>query len=58
MKKHSLQIAATVLILVALVLLVAGLASERSSVWGLGLVAVGGAMAMSLATRWVGSGKD
>jgi hypothetical protein len=58
MTKRTLLIAASVLILVALALIVAGLASERPVVWGLGLVAVAVAMVMSLATRWAGSGPE
>lgn len=58
MTKRTLRIAASVLILVALVLIVAGLANEQPVVWGLGLIAVAIAMAMSLATRWAGSGPE
>lgn len=58
MTKRELRIAATALILVGLALIVIGLANERSFVWGLGLIAVGIAMVMSLATRWAGSGPE
>jgi hypothetical protein len=58
MSKRRLRIVASVLILVALVLLVVGLASDQGLVWGLGLGSVAIAMAMSLATRWVGEGED
>jgi hypothetical protein len=42
----------------SLALIVTGLANELALVWGLGLVAAGTAMIMSLATRWAGSGPD
>ena len=58
MTKRLLRIAASVLILVSLALIVNGLANELPLVWGLGLVAAGTAMIMSLATRWAGSGPD
>lgn len=58
MTKRTLQMAASGLILSALVLLVAGLANDLPVVWGLGLLAVAAAMTMSLATRWVGSGHE
>ena len=54
MTKRTLLITASALIILALALLVIGLARELTVVWGLGLVAAGVAMAMSLATRWVG----
>jgi hypothetical protein len=47
MTKHDLQIAASALILVALALIVIGLANESPMVWVLGLFAVGTAMLMS-----------
>lgn len=52
MSKRSLQITASVLILGALGLLVAGLDSDAPMIWGAGLVAVALAMIISLATRW------
>lgn len=52
MSKRTLQVAATVLILVALALIVSGLSYAQPEIWGLGLIAVGMAMLMSLATRW------
>ena len=58
MTKPELRIAATALILVALALIVVGLANELPLVWRTGLIAVGAAMIMSLATRWAGSGPD
>ncbi|MGD9617929.1 MAG: hypothetical protein AB7H90_22445 [Alphaproteobacteria bacterium] len=58
MTKRELQIAASALILAALALIVIGLANEQSVVWGLGLIAVGVAMTMSLVTRWAGSGPE
>lgn len=58
MTKRTLQIAASILIVVALALIVAGLANEQAVVWGLGLIAVAIAMIMSLATRWAGSGPE
>jgi hypothetical protein len=58
MTKRRLRIVASILILVALALLVVGLSAEQEAVWGLGLGGVILAMAMSLATRWVGEGKD
>jgi len=58
MTKRRLQIAASALILAALALLVIGLANELPIVWGFGLIAVGTAMVMSLATRWAGSGPE
>ena len=58
MTKRTLRIAASILIVVALALIVAGLANEQAVVWGLGLIAVGIAMIMSLATRWAGSGPE
>jgi hypothetical protein len=58
MTKRTLQITASVLILLALVLIVIGLSNEEPAVWGLGLLIVSAAMVMSLATRWVGSGFD
>lgn len=58
MTKRMLLIAASVLILVALALIVVGLAGERPLVWGLGLGAAGVAMLLSLATRWVGGGRE
>jgi hypothetical protein len=58
MTKRRLQIAASALILAAVALLVIGLANELPIVWGLGLIAVGIAMIMSLATRWAGSGPE
>ena len=58
MTKRRLRLIASALILVALALLVVGLQLEESSVWGLGLVVTGVAMAVSLATRWVGGGPD
>ena len=58
MTKRELLIAASALILVALALIVTGLANELPLVWGLGLIAVGTAMVMSLATRWAGSGPE
>jgi hypothetical protein len=54
--KRTLQISASALILIALVLIVIGLAREQPVVWGLGLIAVAAAMIMSLATRWAGRG--
>jgi hypothetical protein len=56
--KRRLRIAASVLILVSLALLVWGLQAEQVLVWGLGLAAMGTAMAMSFITRWVGGGHD
>ena len=38
--------------------IVIGLKSEQPVVWGAGLLFVAGAMVMSLATRWVGSGSE
>ena len=58
MTKRTLGIAASVLILVALALIVAGLTNELPVAWGLGLIAVALAMVMSLATRWAGSGPE
>jgi hypothetical protein len=58
MTKRTLGIAASILIVVALALIVAGLANEQAVVWGLGLIAVAIAMIMSLATRWAGSGPE
>ena len=58
MTKRTLGITASILILVALALIVAGLANERPVVWGLGLLVVAIAMIMSLATRWAGSGPE
>ena len=58
MTKRTLQIGASALILVALALIVIGLMNEWPVLWGLGLLAVGVAMVMSLATRWVGSGPE
>lgn len=58
MTKRTLRIAASILIVVALALIVAGLANEQAVVWGLGLIAVAIAMIMSLATRWAGSGPE
>lgn len=58
MTKRALLIAASDLILVALALLVVGLADELPVAWGLGLIAVAIAMIMSLATRWAGSGPE
>ncbi len=58
MTKRTLGIAASVLILVALALIVAGLANELPVAWGFGLIAVALAMVMSLATRWAGSGPE
>ena len=58
MTKRTLGIAASVLILVALALIVAGLTNELPVAWGLGLIAVTLAMVMSLATRWAGSGPE
>jgi hypothetical protein len=58
MTKRTLQITASILILLALQFLVIGLANERPVVWGLGLAAVAVAMTMSLVTRWTGSGPD
>ena len=58
MTKRRLQITASALIMVALVLLVIGLKNEQPVVWGLGLLFVAAAMVMSLATRWVGSGSE
>lgn len=57
-RKRTLAITASILILVGLALVVTGLANERPVVWGVGLIAVAIAMAMSLATRWVGSGPE
>lgn len=58
MTKRKLRISAAGLILLSLALLVAGLGNEQPLVWGLGLIAVGVAMVMSLATRWAGSGPE
>ena len=58
MTKRTLRIAASILIVVALTLIVVGLANEQAVVWGLGLIAVAIAMIMSLATRWAGSGPE
>jgi hypothetical protein len=58
MSTRVLRIAATALILMALVLLVAGLEHGNPMVWGLGLAAVALAMLMSLATRWAGGGEE
>ena len=58
MTKRALQITASVLILVALALIVIGLADRQPVMWGLGLLAVAIAMLMSLATRWVGGGPE
>jgi hypothetical protein len=58
MTKFALRIGASTLILVALALLVIGLANERPVVWGLGLIAMGIAMILSLVTRWTGTGPD
>lgn len=55
MSTRVLRVAATALILVALVLLVVGLEHGNPMVWGLGLAAVALSMLMSLATRWAGS---
>jgi ABC-type uncharacterized transport system permease subunit len=54
MKKRRLQISASVLILVALVLIVTALANEQASVWGVGLLVVATAMVLSVATHTVG----
>lgn len=58
MTKRTLRIGASILILLALALLVIGLANESTALWTAGLVATAVAMAMSFATRWVGSGPD
>ena len=58
MTKRKLRIADSGLVLVALVLIVIGLVKEQPVVWGLGLIAVGVAMIMSLVTRWAGSGAE
>jgi hypothetical protein len=58
MTRGTLRIAATIFIVVALALIVAGLANEQAVVWGLGLIPVGIAMIMSLARRWAGSGPE
>jgi hypothetical protein len=58
MTKRRLRIAASALILVSLALLVLGLQADEALVWGLGLAAMGTAMAMSFITRWVGGGHD
>jgi hypothetical protein len=58
MTKRTLLIAASVLILMALALIVLGLANERPVVWGLGLIAVAVAMIMSLGARWAGRGPE
>lgn len=50
MTKRTLRIAASVLIPVTLVFIVAR--------WGLGLMAIAIAMIMSVATRWAGSGPE
>jgi hypothetical protein len=58
MTKRRLRIAASALILVSLALLVLGLQADEVLMWGLGLAAMGTAMAMSFITRWVGDGHD
>lgn len=58
MTRRTLRIAASILIVVALALIVTGLAHGQAVVWGLGLIAVAIAMIMSLATRWAGSGPE
>ena len=58
MTTRTLQIAASALILASLALIVTGLANELPLVWDLGLIASGTAMVMSVATRWVGNGRD
>lgn len=52
-KKKMLHLWASVLIVLGLVLLVWGL-PERRAAWIAGLVALGVALVLSLATRWIG----
>lgn len=53
MTTEMLRVAAGILILIAFILLVTGLAQDKPLIWSLGLTAVSIAMLMSLATRWV-----
>ena len=58
MTKQALRLASSVLVVLALGPLVAGLNTDTAWLWGLGLVLVAIAMALSLATRFVASGED
>jgi lysylphosphatidylglycerol synthetase-like protein (DUF2156 family) len=58
MTKRQLQLAASVLIFVALFLIVVGLENASTMIWVAGLIVVGAAMVMSLATRWAGSSPE
>jgi len=52
MTKNRLYLIATALILIALALLVAGLGTDSTLLWGAGLVVIAIAMLLSLTSRW------
>ena len=52
MQKHQIYLLASVLILIALIMIVIGLGNQMAVVWGIGLVVITAAMLLSLSSRW------